>query len=182
MSDSNLTKKALAQALKDLINEKPFSKISISDICDRCHMSRKSFYYHFTDKYDLVNRIFDTEFLNIAENSQFRNPSKFFQSLLNYFYENRKFYRVALSIKGQKSFSEHFRELCSYMFMNSLKEIMEDDEISPFHLNFLSDAFICAIERWLLDKNCLPPDEFYKLCESCITKMAKKVCDDTQEL
>ena len=58
MADSNITKNALATSLKKLMREKPFEKISVSDICDDCGMNRKSFYYHFKDKYDLVNWIF----------------------------------------------------------------------------------------------------------------------------
>ena len=59
MADSNITKKALAEALKELMEEKSFEKINIGDICEKCEMNRKSFYYHFKDKYDLVNWIFD---------------------------------------------------------------------------------------------------------------------------
>ena len=58
MSDSNLTKNALAASMKKLMREKPFDKISVSDICIDCGINRKSFYYHFRDKYDLVNWIF----------------------------------------------------------------------------------------------------------------------------
>ena len=47
MPDSNITKKALAQTMKELMAKQPFSKISVGDICDACGMSRKSFYYHF---------------------------------------------------------------------------------------------------------------------------------------
>lgn len=65
MTDSSITKLALSNALKELPTEQPFEKISISDICDRCRMNRKSFYYHFRDKYDLVNWIFDTEFMEL---------------------------------------------------------------------------------------------------------------------
>ncbi len=43
MPDSNITKRALAAALKELMETKPFSKISVSDICQACDMSRKSF-------------------------------------------------------------------------------------------------------------------------------------------
>ncbi len=50
MTDSNITKKALAAALKDLMKTTSFEKISIQDICEKCHMNRKSFYYHFKDK------------------------------------------------------------------------------------------------------------------------------------
>ena len=63
MPDSNITKKALAQSLKELMGKQSFAKISVADICEGCGMSRKSFYYHFKDKYDLVNWIFDMEFI-----------------------------------------------------------------------------------------------------------------------
>lgn len=46
MPDSNITKKALAMAMKELMEQIPFSKISVSDICEKCGMNRKSFYYH----------------------------------------------------------------------------------------------------------------------------------------
>ena len=59
MADSNITKRALASALKELMESTPFSKITVSDICAKCNMNRKSFYYHFKDKFDLVNWIFD---------------------------------------------------------------------------------------------------------------------------
>ena len=63
MADSNITKRALASALKELMESTPFSKITVSDICAKCNMNRKSFYYHFKDKFDLVNWIFDVEYL-----------------------------------------------------------------------------------------------------------------------
>ena len=58
MADSNSTKSALADAMKKLMVCKSFAKISISDLCEECGLNRKSFYYHFKDKYDLVNWIF----------------------------------------------------------------------------------------------------------------------------
>ena len=55
MADSSITKNALAMALKQLMKTQGFDKISVSEICKECGMNRKSFYYHFRDKYDLVN-------------------------------------------------------------------------------------------------------------------------------
>ena len=68
MADSNITKRALATSLKELMAEQPFDKINVAQICERCNMNRKSFYYHFKDKYDLVNWIFDTEFIALLKN------------------------------------------------------------------------------------------------------------------
>ena len=64
MADSNITKRTLASALKELMESTPFTKITVSDICAKCNMNRKSFYYHFKDKFDLVNWIFDVEYLS----------------------------------------------------------------------------------------------------------------------
>ena len=67
MADSNITKNALAVSMKKLMEKKPFSKISVGDICEDCGMNRKSFYYHFRDKYDLVNWIFYVDFIERME-------------------------------------------------------------------------------------------------------------------
>ena len=50
MPDANITKKALAASMKKLMEEKPFDKISVIDICEGCGMNRKSFYYHFKER------------------------------------------------------------------------------------------------------------------------------------
>ena len=73
MPDANITKTALASSMKRLMKEKPFSKISVIDICDGCGMNRKSFYYHFKDKYDLVNWIFYIDFIGLVNTREYRS-------------------------------------------------------------------------------------------------------------
>lgn len=43
------TKKALSDALKKLMSQKAFSKITVSEIIRMCNVNRKTFYYHFED-------------------------------------------------------------------------------------------------------------------------------------
>ena len=74
MADSNITKRALAAALKEVMAQKPFAKINVSDVCEKCDMSRKRFYYHFRDKYDLLNWIFDMDFFRIAGSVETSQP------------------------------------------------------------------------------------------------------------
>ena len=51
---SQTTKRALAASLKNLLLQKPLTKITINDIAEDCGISRMTFYYHFKDIYDLV--------------------------------------------------------------------------------------------------------------------------------
>ena len=51
------TKKAIALALKELLNQKQLSKITVNDIAEHCDINRQTFYYHFQDINDLVEWI-----------------------------------------------------------------------------------------------------------------------------
>ena len=55
MPRSNQTKQLLAQSLQELMATTPLEKISVNDIVDHANVGRNTFYYHFEDKYDLVN-------------------------------------------------------------------------------------------------------------------------------
>ena len=164
MADSNITKRALAAALRELMEEMPFDKIQIAQICERCDMNRKSFYYHFKDKYDLVNWIFDTEFISFSRDIANYLPSddrwELIERACEHLYADRAFYRKALLIKGQNSLSDHLREYLFPLIKIRITQLLNDDAASEFTINFFTDAILCAIERWLLDKQCMPPEEF----------------------
>lgn len=164
MADSNITKRALAAALKELMDEMPFEKINVAQICERCGMNRKSFYYHFKDKNDLVNWIFDADFLTftrvLTNEINFNVRMEVLKEICCYFYDNRKFYCKALRIEGQNAFSEHFRECCLPLLKFRLVQVIGEDAADDFTVNFFADACLCAIERWILDKNCMPPEQF----------------------
>ena len=52
--NSRHTKQMLVDALISLSSQKPFSKITISELVNTCNINRKTFYYHFTDIYALL--------------------------------------------------------------------------------------------------------------------------------
>ena len=55
------TKQNIADALKRLLQSKPFTKVTINDIARECGVTRMTFYYHFTDIYDLLIWICDSD-------------------------------------------------------------------------------------------------------------------------
>jgi AcrR family transcriptional regulator len=48
------TRDALGDALIELMQEKPFDTITVQDVLDRAHVSRSTFYSHYSDKDDLL--------------------------------------------------------------------------------------------------------------------------------
>lgn len=63
---SDQTKHALAQALKTLMTQKPFDRITIQDITELCGIRRQHFYYHFQDIYDLLRWMFQEDAVSAA--------------------------------------------------------------------------------------------------------------------
>lgn len=53
------TQKAIKESFFILVEEKGFEHISVKDITDRAMISRNTFYLHYEDKYDLLNKICD---------------------------------------------------------------------------------------------------------------------------
>lgn len=176
MADSYITKRALAASLRGLMQEQPFDKINVAQICEGCNMSRKSFYYHFKDKYDLVNWIFDTDFIALTKDDDLEVPYParwdLVEKACRYFYDNHDFYRKALQIKGQNSFTDHFREYIRPLLLNRLSPLFGSEQVDEFTLSFLTDAVLCALERWLLTKDCMPPDVFVGKIKRLVEKTA----------
>ena len=52
------TKGMFADELEAMMERMPLSKVRVRDLCERCGVERRVFYYHFKDKYDLVAWMF----------------------------------------------------------------------------------------------------------------------------
>lgn len=51
---SQLTERALEHSLRKLLAAKPIDRITIGDLTEDCGISRSTFYYHYSDIYELV--------------------------------------------------------------------------------------------------------------------------------
>ena len=67
LSNPSETKLQMAQALKRLIKDRPFSKITVQDIVAECNINRNTFYYHFENTYDLLSFAYEQEVKNIVD-------------------------------------------------------------------------------------------------------------------
>lgn len=152
MSDSNITKLALANSLKGLMAKKAFNKICVSDIVDNCGLTRQAFYYHFKDKYDLMNWIYYTEtacFMNSYNKVEHWMDG--LTDLCNYMRQNKTFYSNALNTTGQNSFQEYLHDYIrdiSISVIESIKDTEFEEEKWGFIVEFISTAFVGLIVRW----------------------------------
>ena len=81
---NDTTKQALSNALKQLLQKKQITKITINDIAEACGISRMTFYYHFKDIYDLADwTLQEALHTAIADNRTHGNWQQGFLNLLD---------------------------------------------------------------------------------------------------
>ena len=173
MADSNSTKSALADAMKKLMVCKSFAKISISDLCEECGLNRKSFYYHFKDKYDLVNWIFYVDFLTNMGGKNFENEWDVLVAVCNIFYQNKAFYQSALRIEGQNSFKDYFYEMLEPVMAFFVQDLFQVQNQKLF-VTFFCDVFLTAVLRWFSMESELEPETFVEELKEVIYRSSEK--------
>lgn len=175
MADSNITKNALAVSMKKLMEKKPFSKISVGDICEDCGMNRKSFYYHFRDKYDLVNWIFYADFIERMEWSSCRNEWDMLEALCSHFYRERLFYQNALQVEGQNSFREYFCGMLRPVLILLTQNLVEEGRKKEFYIAFLCEGVLGELVYWLREGSKITPEEFVEDLHEISLGLARKI-------
>jgi len=152
MPDSNITKQVLADSLKKLMAEKAFNKIRVDDIIRSCGLTRQSFYYHFKDKYDLMNWIYYTETARfMASYDSLEHWTDGLIDLCYYMQQNKTFYKNALNTMGQNSFPEYLHNYISTVSISAIEGMLDaeyDQEKWDFIVSFFATAFVAIIVRW----------------------------------
>ncbi|MBQ1879474.1 MAG: hypothetical protein VZR76_03050 [Candidatus Enteromonas sp.] len=79
-------------ALKALMTEKSIDDISVTILCKKCGCHRQTFYYHYTDIYDLIADILLNE--NLGDFEKATTVPESLSIFLEYLKENFSFYRA----------------------------------------------------------------------------------------
>lgn len=152
MSASDLTKQAIANALKSLMQEKPFAAISVQELVRQSGISRNTFYYHFPDKYQVVRWIFYTEITPILSSGmEVKNWPENLLALCRYMQENRSFYLSALAVEGQNSFVECLMEFYQSLVRNLLHNADRDGALSPEDVEFVAHFYAYSLIGTVLE-------------------------------
>ncbi len=154
MSESIITEKALALSLKQLMKTVPLSKISIQNIVGNCRLNRQTFYYHFKDKFDLVNWIYHTEVTEcIANCNHYENWTDGMYRTLCYLMNNNSFYINALNTPGQNAFDGYFFDFSCELIMGIVNDVSLGMNVPDMDKKFIADfythAFVGVIVQWI---------------------------------
>ena len=86
---ANTTKRMLSMSLKKLLSKTTLDSITIQDITDDAEVSRKTFYYHFQDIYDLLKWMLEQEAFDVVRQFDLmKNEQEVFTFIFDYVEQN----------------------------------------------------------------------------------------------
>ncbi len=142
------TKTEIANAFKNLMNVKPISKITVTDIIKECNINRNTFYYHFEDIVDLFKWIHHNEVIDYVKNIDLitdgEEVNKF---IIDYLNKNRYSLNSAFDAFGSISAKKIFYDDVIYIvnkLINTLEKSLECS-VTPEYKSFLCIFYTEAI-------------------------------------
>lgn len=166
MSDSLITKKAIAQALKSVCKGKAFDKISITDITAACGLNRQTFYYHFQDKYELLSWIYYNEnFSKITKDISFENWNDKILEMLGIMMEEKQFYMNTLR-EQEKTFESYLFDMAKALFVDAMNALDTNGKLEPGEKEFGAEFYafgICGVILSWVEKGMKIPPEVVSL-------------------
>ena len=163
------TKKLIKTALSELIQEKGFDHVSITDLTQRANINRGTFYLHYQDKYDLLEK-FENEVLDDintnAENfiksikyidflgEDFSNEIKpFINKVFTYIKENYIIMKVILGPKSDMRFQNKIKKALNILLTEKGWDNYFDSQNTfvskNYFISYLVSAHIGVIRQWI---------------------------------
>jgi AcrR family transcriptional regulator len=157
------TRRALRDALVELIAEKGWDGFSVQDACDRANVGRSTFYTHFADKEELVGGSFEDlkkvlRAQAAAAGGRPTRPLAFTRGLIEHAGEQR---RLFLAIVGKRSghlVQRKFRELVLALVREDLAGSLPAGPRREAATAFLAGALLEVLSWWLEARSPLAPE------------------------
>ena len=151
------TKMVLKESFLNLLGKKDISQITIKEICEDADINRATFYAHYSDQYDLMQKIENELFENISsylsgftQNDADFNLTEMIAKILEYIKENSKLCKLLLSERGDLNFQKRIMML---VYDKNIKIPTGSGEISredaDYIYSFIITGCVGIIQKWL---------------------------------
>jgi probable dihydroxyacetone kinase regulator len=151
---SDITKRAMSAALKNLLKEKKLNKITVQDIADECGINRQTFYYHFQDIYDLVEWtcIEDTEKV-LKENRTYDTWQEGFLSVFDLAKKDKTFIDNIYRSVSLEMLEQYLYRLVYPLLKNVVDEKANGQTVREENKKYIADfykyAFVGVLLEWI---------------------------------
>ena len=184
------TKQLIQGSFMQILEEKSFESITVGDITKKAQINRGTFYLHYKDKFDLLDKIEQQLFEDLGkridelqtnysatdtfEKGQEQLAAALFRSIKMH----SPILKILLNNHGRAGFHIRFRDA----FSEKVRVNLEKNESfyanlnvpMEYFLSFITSAFLGLIEQWVLNGVDKTPQEMTTIYIEIISFIQKK--------
>jgi len=158
------TYRLLLGALTELLAEKPFDDIRVTDLCERADIHRSTFYDHFEDKFHLltfgIRELMDL-FVPLSPTTSQEDYQQVMHRIFKYFLKNRQMYTLLfLDIRNASAkalFRENYIRAYEGLMKESFSSVPREDQLI-YSRHFIG-GILSVVDWWLETDAQMPPEE-----------------------
>lgn len=150
---SELTRQELANSLFSLMAKEPLDRISVRKLTEACGVPRSTFYYHFTDIYDLASWGLSSRLIECLSSEG--DCLLWGKGLLALFQKSREYHavcRCAVNSAHVWDMADSYCARCMDSVIVGLKKLDGDRNTDPDFLYFIGrfygHAILAELVRW----------------------------------
>lgn len=171
------TKVLLAESIRELMRTKKFARITVDEICDKAGISRRNFYNHFLDKYDLIAWTYDYYFCQMVRRRDDFNFMDYLPQICSDLYQDMPLYLNAFDTEGQNSFRSYCVERLKPLFMHDFADVFPSEKAADFLIEHICYAFFDYYLEWFSSSDPMPPKDYINHIRKTVGSLAKRMSD-----
>ena len=172
------TKKALKHVMLELLKKKDISKITVSELSELADIGRGTFYLHFADPYDLLERLEDelleqitVQSAPIMEHVDSSSLLRHLEHIWLYIYEHMDTFKILMNRRNNGRFMEKFKRYCENSVFSANKQNAQKTEAAvteKYTIIYIISGTLGIFQRWIEDGAPIPPEALARIAGNLI--------------
>lgn len=144
------TRERLRDALLELVLERRWDAVSVSDVCEKADLGRSTFYLHFADKEDLLLSGFDDLHAFIASQvAASTEPFAFAEPLFLHARDNERLFRALAGRQSGVLAKWRFQDLVTTFARADVEKLGVEASLRKHAAHFVAGGFLELLSDWL---------------------------------
>lgn len=147
----NYTEDLIKKEFMKLLDKKTLNKITVTELAKKCHIERKTFYYHYDNLEQLIKEIFESE-LNIVIEEFNENLSweDSFILAAKFILDNKKAIRHIYQSDYKVDVEKYVFSIAGEVISKYVSHISKETRAKDIDINLISYFYQCALSSALI--------------------------------
>lgn len=169
------TRKMLLEGLTNLLKEKEIKDISVKELADYADINRCTFYLHYKDVYDMLEKIetelvddFNTMLDSCIESTPNPDPYPFMCTFFSYANEHQETLSALLGKHGDLAFINYMKKIIQERMLFIWEKNAYRTDNFEYYSAFIISGCLGLVEKWVQDGFAESPEDMAEMAAKMI--------------